>query len=76
MQEREASTQFTSDGIHKAVLEHDPVREGWTIHFFLTDGTRVPLENKRGRCIRLFKTSDAALRWCQRIGFREVFINL
>jgi hypothetical protein len=49
---------------------------GWTVYFLMRDGARVPLENKRGRCIRLFKTSDAALRWCQRIGFREIRINL
>lgn len=76
VQEREASAQFASGRIHSAVLEQDPVREGWTLHFPMPDGTRQPLENKRGRCVRLFKTSDAALRWCQRIGFREVRINL
>jgi hypothetical protein len=76
VQEREAAAQFASGEIRSAVLEQDRVREGWTVHFPMPDGGKVPLENKRGRCIRLFKTSDAALRWCQRIGFREVRINL
>lgn len=76
MQEREASAQFAGGKIRTAILEPDPEREGWTLHFPMADGTRQPLENKRGRCVRLFKTSDAALRWCQRIGFREVRISL
>ncbi|MCA1804629.1 MAG: hypothetical protein LC646_04635 [Xanthomonadaceae bacterium] len=76
MQEREASAQFASGDIRAAVLEQDLVREGWTVYFLMRDEGKVPLENKRGRCIRLFKTSDAALRWCQRIGFREIRINL
>lgn len=76
MQEREATVQFADGGIIAAILEQDPVREGWTIAFRMRDGERIPLENKRGRCVRLFKTSDAALRWCRRIGFREVRIQL
>ena len=59
-----------------AVLAQDLERGGWTVLFLMQDGERIPLENKRGRCVRLFKTSDAALRWCQRTGFREARIQL
>jgi hypothetical protein len=76
VQEREAAAQFASGNVNAAVLQQDTLREGWTVHFLMADGERIPLENKRGRCIRLFKTSDAALRWCRRIGFREVRIHL
>lgn len=76
VQEREAAAQFSSGGIVAILLKQDPGRGGWTLVFQMRDGERIPLENKRGRCIRLFKTSDAALRWCQRIGFREARIQL
>jgi hypothetical protein len=76
VQERDATVQFSNGGIIAAILQQDPVRGGWTVCFQMQDGGQIPLENKRGRCIRLFKTSDAALRWCQRIGFREIRIQL
>lgn len=58
------------------MLQWDQARSGWIVLLQTTRGETIALENKRGRSIRLFKTSDAALRWCQRIGFREISINL
>lgn len=76
MQEREANIAFERGRITAAMLERDEDRAGWVILLRSVSGDAIPLENKRGRSIRLFKTSDAALRWCQRTGFQEVRVNL
>ncbi len=71
MQEREAILRFAEGEIRRVALNRDSERGGWTIRLQVS-GDSIPLENKRGRSVRLFKTSDAALRWCQRLGCEEV----
>lgn len=74
LQEREIIFRYAAGEFSNAVLSPDHERKGWTLSLTMNSGEVVKLETKRGVEIRLFKTSDAALRCCQRIGFVEVTV--
>ena len=72
MQEREAKLLFESNDLKNVIIQPSQAKPGWTVSFI--DGDEKPeyLVSKRSADPRLFKTSDAALRCCARIGFHQV----
>ena len=77
MQEREALLLMESKELTKLTVHRQPNSSGWIIliHTSSNDHEQA-LVTKRGKTNRLFKTSDAALRWCKKIGFNEVNVYL
>jgi len=76
LQEREIADRVASGEVRTIIIQRDPERKGWLARLITHAGDEIYLETKRGREKRLFRTSDAVLRWCERIGFREVTVNL
>jgi len=76
LQERDITGRVASGEVRTVVVQRDRERAGWLAKLITHAGDEVYLETKRGREVRLFKTSDAVLRWCGRIGFREVTVYL
>ncbi len=76
MQEREARILFKSDDLKTVIVEPTENSNGWTIVMIDTSENRQFLVSKRSRDPRLFKTTDAALRCCDRIGFHQVEVKL
>lgn len=72
MQEREAKILLASKDLKDAVIQPNIGQQGWTITFKDKNEQPQPLVSKRSNDPRLFKTSDAALRCCARIGFNQV----
>lgn len=72
MQEREAKLLLASKDLKDAVIQPNSNQQGWTITFKDRNEQQQPLVSKRSTDPRLFKTSDAALRCCARIGFHQV----
>jgi len=72
MQEREARLLFSSNDLTEAKIEQTPDQIAWTIRFIDKSNKSHHLVSKRESKPRQFKTSDAALRCCLRIGFKQV----
>lgn len=77
MQEREAFLLMESNELTRLTVSRQPTPSGWVINIHTThnNGDQI-LVTKRGKTNRIFKTSDAALRWCKKIGFDEVIVHL
>ena len=78
MQEREAIALKKSGDLINLSIYRQPKSRGWIIklHCKSGGGKEKTLVTKRDRTSRVFKTSDAALRWSKKIGFAEVTILL
>ncbi len=76
MQEREARLLFESNDLKNVIVEPTENNSGWTIMMVDTNENRQFLVSKRSNDPRLFKTTDAALRCCVRIGFNQVEVKL
>lgn len=76
MQEREAKLLFKSNDIKLVTIIKSPNNEGWNILLETITGEQQPLVSKRSTDAREFKTSDAALRCCLRIGVDKVEVKL
>lgn len=78
MQEREAIALKKSGDLINLSIYRQPKKEGWIIklHTKSSDGKEDILVTKREKTSRVFKTSDAALRWSKRLGFDEVTVLL
>ena len=72
MQEREARLLLASKDLKDAIIQPNGGQQGWTITFKDKNEQQQALVSKRSNDPRLFKTSDAALRCCARIGFHQV----
>jgi two-component system, response regulator len=75
MQERDIRLLFNAGHWSKALIV--PYEDGWQVLLFSHSNNDKPdvLTAKRGGP-RIFKTSDAALEWCQQIGFESVKVHL
>ncbi len=76
MQEREAKLLFEACDLKSVIVEPTEKSSGWTIAIVDTNENRQFLVSKRSNDPRLFKTTDAALRCCNRIGFNQVEVKL
>ncbi len=76
MQEREARLLFESNDLKTVIVEPTANSSGWTIMVVDTNENHQFLRSKRSNDPRLFKTTDAALRCCVRIGFNQVEVKL
>lgn len=77
MQEREAKMLFKADDLDAVYIYSAELDNGWCIA--IKDKLQPAphdLVSKRSPQPRVFKTSDAALRCCQRIGFNQVEIHI
>ena len=72
MQEREARLLFKSNDLDTARIEQSEDQKSWIIRFIDKNQNSHHLISKRDTAPRRFKTSDAALRCCLRIGFKQV----
>ena len=78
MQEREAKLLHKSNDLKGIVISQSPDKKGWYLRLIENNDTSHFLVSKRDdNKPRLFKTSDAALRCCLRIGMGtvEVFMS-
>lgn len=73
MQEREAKLLNKSNDLKSIVITQSPDKKGWHLKLIENNDASHFLVSKRddGKP-RLFKTSDAALRCCLRIGQAQV----
>jgi len=77
LQEREAKLLQKSGDLDIAVVYPSNNNNGWCIRFQNSNASKNEyLESKRNPEPRTFKTSDAALRCCKRIGFENVDVEL
>jgi len=76
MQEREARLLLESGELDKVVIQQADESAGWTIKLVSKNGNEQMLNSKRSKAPRIFKTSDASLRCCQRIGVKEASVSL
>jgi len=76
MQEREAKILFQSSDLNNAIIQQSNGKPGWHVSFVDRNGNNQYLVSKRSTDPRLFKTSDAALRCCARIGFHQVEVKV
>jgi len=77
MQEREAIALKKSGELINLSIYKQPKKQGWVIKLHTKSGRQEDtLVTKREKTSRIFKTSDAALRWSKRIGFNEVTVLL
>ena len=76
MQEREARLLFESNDLKNVTIQASMNKPGWTISFVDRNENPQYLVSKRSSDPRLFKTSDAALRCCARIGFHQVVVKV
>lgn len=77
MQERDIRLLFSAGHWQSALVVPNKAEDGWQVILLSKsedDQTEV-LSSKRGGP-RIFKTSDAALVWCQHIGFESVKVHL
>ena len=72
MQEREAKLLNKSNDLVSLVVEQASDKQGWLIRLTEKNQSSHYLVSKRGDSPRVFKTSDAALRCCERIGFHQI----
>ena len=76
MQEREARLLNESNDLKTVIIESAGQGSDWTIKLVDNNNNEKFLVSKRSTEPRLFKTSDAALRCCMRIGFHQVEVKL
>ena len=77
MQEREALLLMESNELTRLSVRRHANLSGWVILIHTSSNSNEQaLVTKRGKTQRIFKTSDAALRWCKKIGFNEVNVIL
>ena len=78
MQEREAIALRKSGDLVNLSIYRQPKKQGWIIKLHTRSGgiKDDTLVTKRDKTSRVFKTSDAALRWSKRLGFVEVTVML
>ena len=79
MQEKEARALLEKGEFNKVQIRPSDNKTGWSVQL-KSDTTENPavrvLGSKRNRDVRIFKTTDAALRWCQNMGFDQVEVKL
>jgi len=76
MQEYNAKRLFQSNDLVKVVVQPSGDNRGWTLTLVSSNGDKHMLNTKRSAGPRVFKTSDACLRCCARIGFNAVSVML
>lgn len=77
MQEREAKILSKSQDLKGIVITQSPEKNGWHMQLIENNEASHFLVSKRDdNKPRLFKTSDAALRCCQRIGMGQVEVSM
>jgi hypothetical protein len=80
MQEREAILLMESEDISGLTICQVKGGDGngWIIKIDINSdpSSQQTLATKREKTQRIFKTSDAALRWCRKIGFDTVNVRL
>jgi len=77
LQEREAKLLRKSNDLDSVTVYPDTNNNGWCVRFTSRSKNQgFFLESKRNPEPRIFKTSDAALRCCHRIGFEHVEVEL
>ena len=76
MQEREARLLKESGDLDKVVISRSADAKGWSMKLVAKNGDAQMLNSKRSKDPRVFKTSDAALRCCLRIGANEAVVDL
>jgi len=76
MQEREARLLSESGDLEKVVISPTSDNAGWTLKLIAKNGDEQMLNSKRSKDPRVFKTSDASLRCCLRIGVNQASVNL
>lgn len=77
MQEREAKILQKSQDLKGIVITQSPDRKGWHLRLIENNDSAHFLVSKRDdNKPRLFKTSDAALRCCLRIGLGQVEVSM
>lgn len=77
MQEREAKLLYKSNDLGGVVIEQAANKRGWVLKLTDKNNTSHYLVSKRDdQKPRNFKTSDAALRCCVRIGFTQVEVAM
>lgn len=76
MQEREARLLLESNDLKNIIVEPSQQPNGWLIRLVDRNDQSQYLVSKRSTDPRVFKTSDAALRCCVRIGFNQVEVRV
>jgi hypothetical protein len=76
MQEREARLLKESGDLDKVVISPSADNKGWSMKLVAKNGDGQMLNSKRSKDPRVFKTSDAALRCCLRIGVNTAVVDL
>lgn len=78
MQEREALLLTQSHDLTALSVCKQADNSGWIIklHTKSAENNEHTLATKREKTKRVFKTSDAALRWCKKVGFEEITVYL
>lgn len=77
MQEREAKILRKTSDLKGIVITPSPNKRGWHLKLIKNNDTSHFLVSKRDdNKPRLFKTSDAALRCCLRIGIGQVEVSM
>lgn len=76
MQKREIRLLFEKDHVVSATVVADKQSDGWNVLVLLREPNNPPvkLSAKRGGP-RVFKTADAALNWCDDMGFKAVKVQ-
>jgi len=74
MQEREARLLSESNDLEKAIIQPSANQQGWTLKLIAKNGIEDMLNSKRSKEPRVFKTSDACLRCCSRIGITSASV--
>lgn len=77
MQERDIRLLYSAGHWKSALVVPNKAEDGWQVILLskTEEEPSVILSSKRGGP-RIFKTSDAALIWCQQIGFESVKVHL
>ena len=78
MQEKEVRDLCVKGAIDNIEIQRNQNRRAWIvcIKSDCIDAADQALASKRRPDVRLFKTTDAALRWCQNMGFNNVQVKL
>ena len=77
MQEREAKLLYKTSDLKGIVITQSPDKKGWHLKLVENNDASHFLVSKRDdNKPRLFKTSDAALRCCLRIGMGQVEVMM
>jgi len=76
MQEREARLLKESGDLDKVVIGRSGDNRGWSMQLVAKNGDAQMLNSKRSKDPRVFKTSDAALRCCLRIGVNSAVVAI